>query len=198
MTLPSIKLKPSPAASLPVELDALQSQAVSHRGSPLLIAGGPGTGKTTVLIEAAVSRINSGQDPDSILLLTYGRESASQLRDEIALRTSGTMNEPLARTFYSLAYSIIKMKTGSQYHEPILLSGPEQENFIEQLLQGDVADGYRKWPIDLQDGIDKKGNPLLTQGFIRELRDLIMRANERGITPDALAKRGDMVGEKYW
>lgn len=198
MTLPSIKLKPSPAASLPVELDALQSQAVSHRGSPLLIAGGPGTGKTTVLIEAAVSRINSGQDPDSILLLTYGRESASQLRDEIALRTSGTMNEPLARTFHSLAYSILKMKTGSQYHEPILLSGPEQENFIEQLLQGDVADGYRKWPIDLQDGIDKKGNPLLTQGFIRELRDLIMRANERGITPEALAKRGDMVGEKYW
>ena len=198
MSTPSIKLKRSPDAPMPVALDPLQLEAISYRGSPLLIAGGPGTGKTTVLIEAAVSRINSGQDPDSILLLTYGRESASQLRDEIALRTSETMNEPLARTFHSLAYSILKMKTGSDFHEPILLSGPEQENFIEQLLQGDVADGYRKWPTDLQDGIDKKGNPLLTQGFIRELRDLIMRANERGIPPEALAKRGDMVGEKYW
>jgi superfamily I DNA/RNA helicase/RecB family exonuclease len=79
-----------------------------------------------------------------------------------------------------------------------LLSGPEQENFIGQLLEGDVQDGYRKWPTDLHDGEDKKGNPLLTQGFIRELRDLIMRANERGITPEELAVRGEKVGEKYW
>jgi superfamily I DNA/RNA helicase/RecB family exonuclease len=181
-----------------LELDATQAKAAAHRGSPLLIAGGPGTGKTSVLVEAALSRIAAGQDPDSILLITYGRESASELRDAIALRTTVTMHEPLARTFHSLAYSILKMDSGDNYHEPILLSGPEQENFIGQLLEGDVQDGYRKWPIDLHDGEDKKGNPLLTQGFIRELRDLIMRANERGITPEQLAVRGENVGEKYW
>jgi superfamily I DNA/RNA helicase/RecB family exonuclease len=181
-----------------LELDATQAKAAAHRGSPLLIAGGPGTGKTSVLIESALSRIAAGQDPDSILLITYGRERASELRDAIALRTTVTMHEPLARTFHSLAYSILKMDSGDNYHEPILLSGPEQENFIQQLLEGDVIDGYRKWPTDLHDGEDKKGNPLLTQGFIRELRDLIMRANERGITPEELAVRGEKVGEKYW
>ena len=198
MTKPSIKLTHSPAVPAPVGLDPQQSKAVSHRGTPLFIAGGPGTGKTSVLIEAAVARISSGQDPDSILMLTYGRQRASEMRDAIALRTTSTAHEPLARTFHSLAYSILKMNTGEAYYEPILLSGPEQENFIEQLLQGDVTDGYRKWPIDLQDSQDKKGNPLLTQGFIRELRDLIMRANERGITPEQLAERGNQVGEKYW
>jgi superfamily I DNA/RNA helicase len=198
MTKPSIKLTHSPAVPAPVGLDPQQSKAVSHRGTPLFIAGGPGTGKTSVLIEAAVARISSGQDPDSILMLTYGRQRASEMRDAIALRTTSTAHEPLARTFHSLAYSILKMNTGDTYYEPILLSGPEQENFIEQLLQGDVTDGYRKWPSDLQDGEDKKGNPLLTQGFIRELRDLIMRANERGITPEQLAERGNQVGEKYW
>jgi len=198
MTTPSIKLAHSPAVSAPLELDPQQAKAVSHRGTPLLIAGGPGTGKTSVLIEAAVARINSGQDPDSILMLTYGRQRASEMRDAVALRTTSTAHEPLARTFHSLAYSILKMNTGEAYHEPILLSGPEQENFIEQLLQGDVTDGYRQWPTDLHDGADKKGNPLLTQGFIRELRDLIMRANERGITPEQLAERGKQVGEKYW
>ena len=54
-----------------------QIAAVAHRGSPLVIQGGPGTGKTTVLIEAALARINEGQNPDSILLLTFGRERAS-------------------------------------------------------------------------------------------------------------------------
>lgn len=198
MTTPSIKLTHSPSGPAPVELDPQQAKAISHRGTPLFIAGGPGTGKTTVLIEAAVARISAGQNPDSILLLTYGRQRASEMRDAIALRTTSTAHEPLARTFHSLAYSILKMDTGDSYYEPILLSGPEQENFIEQLLQGDVIDGYRQWPTDLQDGEDKKGNPLLTQGFIRELRDLIMRANERGITPAQLAERGKQVGEKYW
>ena len=198
MTTPSIKLTHSPAVPAPVGLDPQQFKAVSHRGTPLFIAGGPGTGKTSVLIEAAVARISSGQDPDSILMLTYGRQRASEMRDAIALRTTSTAHEPLARTFHSLAYSILKMNTGEAYYEPILLSGPEQENFIEQLLHGDVTDGYRQWPVDLHDGEDKKGNPLLTQGFIRELRDLIMRANERGITPAQLAERGKEVGEKYW
>ena len=198
MTKPSIKLVHSPAVPAPVGLDPEQVKAVSHRGTPLFIAGGPGTGKTSVLIEAAIARISSGQDPDSILMLTYGRQRASEMRDAIALRTTSTAHEPLARTFHSLAYSILKMNTGEAYYEPILLSGPEQENFIEQLLQGDVTDGYRQWPVDLHDGEDKKGNPLLTQGFIRELRDLIMRANERGINPEQLAERGKQVGEKYW
>jgi superfamily I DNA/RNA helicase/RecB family exonuclease len=198
MTTPSIKLVSAPAALASPELDATQKSAVVHRGSPLIIAGGPGTGKTSVLIEAALSRINGGDNPDSILLITFGRERASELRDAIALRSSATMHEPLARTFHSLAFSILKMNTGEKYREPILLSGPEQESFIGQLLEGDVIDGYRQWPLDLHDGEDKKGNPLLTQGFIRELRDLIMRANERGITPEQLAERGKQVGEKYW
>ena len=109
-----------------------QTAAVAHRSSPLVIHGGPGTGKTTVLVEAALVRIAEGQNPDSILLLTFGRERASELRDAIALRTTKTMFEPLARTFHSLAFSIVKMKAKDD-PEPILLSGPEQESYIKEL-----------------------------------------------------------------
>ncbi len=167
-----------------------QAAAIQHRGSPLVIHGGPGTGKTTVLVEAALSRIAQGQNPDSILLLTFGRERASELRDAIALRTTKTMFEPLARTFHSLAFSIIKMKAKDD-PEPILLSGPEQESYIKELLQGDIADGYKEWPKDLHAA-------LTTNGFARELRDLILRASERGIGPDELEKLGTTEGEKYW
>ena len=182
-------IAPSAAKSTPA-LSAEQLQAVAHRGSPLVINGGPGTGKTTVLIEAALSRITEGQNPDSILLLTFGRERASELRDAIALRTTKTMYEPLARTFHSLAFSIIKMKA-TEDPEPILLSGPEQESYIKELLAGDIADGHREWPEDLHAA-------LTTNGFARELRDLILRASERGIGPDELEKLGASEGEKYW
>ena len=173
-----------------VALDSQQATIVAYRGGQVVIQGGPGTGKTTVLIEAALSRINSGQNPDSILLITFGRESASQLRDAVALRTTKSMYEPLARTFHSLAFSILKMKAKSD-PDPILLSGPEQETFIKELLQGDIQDGFKEWPEDLH-------LALTTDGFARELRDLILRASERAIIPDQLAKLGEMQGEKYW
>ncbi|NDA45398.1 MAG: ATP-dependent helicase [Actinobacteria bacterium] len=182
-------LAPSAPRTIPT-LSPDQKSAVTHRGSPLVIHGGPGTGKTTVLIEAALSRIAQGQNPDSILLLTFGRERASELRDAIALRTTKTMFEPLARTFHSLAFSIIKMKAKDD-PEPILLSGPEQESYIKELLQGDIADGYKEWPEDLHAA-------LTTNGFARELRDLILRASERGISPEGLEKLGVSEGEKYW
>ncbi len=181
-----------------LRFDDQQKAAISHRGTPLLITGGAGSGKTTVLIEAAISRIAGGASSDSILFITFGRESASVIRDAIAIASTATGYEPLARTFHSLAFSIVKMKSGDEYREPILLSGAEQEKFIADLLQGDVEDGYRQWPDELRDGDGKLGNPLLTRGFIRELRDLMMRANERGISPDQLAARGAQLGEKYW
>ncbi len=181
------------APSAPRSTPALthdQLAAVAHRGSPLVIHGGPGTGKTSVLVEAALARIAEGQNPDSILLLTFGRERASELRDAIALRTTRTMFEPLARTFHSLAFSIVKMKAKDD-PEPILLSGPEQESYIKELLQGDIADGYKEWPEDLHAA-------LITNGFARELRDLILRASERGIDADELSALGKSEGEKYW
>jgi superfamily I DNA/RNA helicase/RecB family exonuclease len=174
----------------PAALDIEQQAVVAHRGSPIVVQGGPGTGKTTVLVEAALARIQEGQNPDSILLLTYGRERASELRDAIALRTTKTMFEPLARTFHSLAFSILKMKA-KEDPDPILLSGPEQESYIRELLQGDIEDGFKEWPEDLR-------KALITNGFARELRDLILRASERGIDAVELAKLGTQEGEKYW
>ncbi len=177
-------------AAGPTVLDAEQAAVVAHRGSPLVVQGGAGTGKTTVLIAAALARIEAGQNPDSILLLTFGRERASELRDAIALRTTKTMFEPLAKTFHSLAFSIIKMKAKNE-PDPILLSGPEQESYIRELLKGDIEDGFREWPADLH-------LALTTNGFARELRDLILRASERGIGPAELAELGKNEGEKYW
>ncbi len=166
-------------------------EAYSVPTSPLVVLGGAGTGKTSLLVEAALARIAAGQDPNSILLLTYGRESASDLRDAIALRTTQTMFEPLARTFHSLAFSILKKKPNAHDLEPILFSGPEQEKFIKELLAGDVIDGNREWNPELHAA-------LTTSGFARELRDLILRANERKFGPVKLAELGNSSEEPFW
>jgi len=168
-----------------------QQEVISHSGSPLVVLAGPGSGKTTLLIEAALDRVRQGQDPNTILMLTYGRERASELRDAVALRTTAIMKEPIARTFHSLAFSILKMKSVESASEPILMSGPEQESFIRDLLDGDIALGKNYWPSDLE-------KALTTNGFVRELRDLILRASERNLTANQLSQLGKEHGEKYW
>ena len=40
----------------PVALDAEQQRVVDHAGGPLLVLAGPGTGKTTTLVEAVADR----------------------------------------------------------------------------------------------------------------------------------------------
>ncbi|MGA0209349.1 MAG: UvrD-helicase domain-containing protein, partial [Candidatus Nanopelagicales bacterium] len=65
-----------PAAAAP-QLDTEQLEVVEHRDGPLLVLAGPGTGKTTTIVESVVARLRDGVDPESILVLTFGRRAAT-------------------------------------------------------------------------------------------------------------------------
>ena len=65
---------------------------------------GPGTGKTTTLVEAIVDRIERrGADPSQVLALTFSRKAAEQLRDRVTARLGRTtgigdvLDHPLLR-----------------------------------------------------------------------------------------------------
>ncbi|MCZ9339262.1 UvrD-helicase domain-containing protein, partial [Streptomyces sp. TRM76130] len=81
-------------------MDAAQRAVVDHRTGPLLVLAGPGTGKTTTLVESVAARIARGADPERILVLTFSRKAAVELRDRMARRT-GAARAPRATTFHS-------------------------------------------------------------------------------------------------
>ena len=55
---------------------------------------GPGTGKTTTLVEAIVDRIERrAPTPTSVLALTFGRKAAEQLRDRVTARLGRTLDD---------------------------------------------------------------------------------------------------------
>ncbi|GAA0455803.1 ATP-dependent helicase [Streptomyces olivaceiscleroticus] len=72
----------------PPALDARQRGVVDHEDGPLLVLAGPGTGKTTTLVEAVTRRVREGTDPERILVLTFSRKAAVELRDRMAARLS--------------------------------------------------------------------------------------------------------------
>ena len=77
----------------PIDLDADQRRVVDHESGPLLVLAGPGTGKTTTLVEAIAHRIeHRGVHPDSVLGLTFSRKAAEHLHSRVAARVGRTMS----------------------------------------------------------------------------------------------------------
>ena len=179
------------------DLTPAQLEVVNHRTSQLLVLGQAGSGKTSTLIAAIANRIAAGEDPNKILALTYGRQAASKLRDQIASAnpTAHTVAEPIARTFHSIAFMILNDPINlesSADKKYVLLSGAEQDAQIRQLLELDAANpAQSNWPQDLIPA-------LTTKGFAKELREFIGRATERGSSPAELSKFAKKYDQKYW
>jgi superfamily I DNA/RNA helicase/RecB family exonuclease len=188
-----VRREAAQAAPAPPALDAAQQRVVDHKGGPLLVLAGPGTGKTTTIVAAVAERIERrGIDPGRILVLTFSRKAAGELRDRITARLGRTTSEPLALTFHSYAYALVRREfvlAGDQ--PPRLLPAPEQLLEVRRLLRGEIADGAASWP-------DRLRPALATRGFAEELRDLLMRAAERGLDGKALRQIGRRSGRDDW
>ncbi|MCU7730644.1 UvrD-helicase domain-containing protein, partial [Actinoplanes sp. KI2] len=189
-----------PATALPaLRADELQRYVSEHVDGPLLVVGGPGTGKTTMLVEAVAARIAEGVDPERILILTFGRRGAMALRDRIEARIAGDrgriMHEPLVRTFHAYSYALLRRAAAERGEpSPRLLTGPEQDLIIRELLAV-VADPEAPDAIGWPEGL----RPALpTRAFAQQLRDLMQRAAERGIGPVELARLGERLGRDDW
>jgi superfamily I DNA/RNA helicase/RecB family exonuclease len=191
---PAYRLLRRPAtAAGPPRLDAAQRAVVAHAGGPLLVLAGPGTGKTTAIVEAVVDRIKGrGIDPERVLVLTFSRKAAEELRERITMRLRRTTREPLALTFHSYAYALVRREfvlAGDA--PPTLLSGPEQLLEVRRMLRGEAAGAARHWPEQLQ--------PCLgTRGFATQLRDFLLRGAERGLDGRALARLGRARRRDDW
>ncbi|WP_179817393.1 ATP-dependent helicase [Allostreptomyces psammosilenae] len=190
------------AAPAPPVLDASQRAVAEHTGGPLLVLAGPGTGKTTTLVEAVARRVERGADPERLLVLTFSRRAAVELRDRMTARLShggrSVAAVPQATTFHSFSYALVRAHQDPHLfsHPARLLSGPEQDVLVRELLAGDAADltsGHPavRWPDELR-------QCLTTRGFADEVRAVLARSRELGLAPRTLAAFATAAGRPDW
>lgn len=186
-----------PGSVDPPLLDAGQRAVVDHRTGPLLVLAGPGTGKTTTLVEAVAARVAAGTDPARILVLTFSRKAAVELRDRMASRLGGPRG-PQATTFHSYCYALVRAHQDADlFADPLrLLSGPEQDVTVRELLAGQLGLeqaglAHVRWPDELR-------ACLTTRGFADEVRAVLARSRELGLGPDALAAFARRTGRPDW
>ncbi|WP_369249046.1 ATP-dependent helicase [Streptomyces sp. R41] len=186
-----------PARVDPPRLDAGQRAVVDHRSGPLLVLAGPGTGKTTTLVESVAALVARDGDPERVLVLTFSRKAAVELRDRMALRI-GAAHAPQATTFHSFCYALVRAHQDSDlFVEPLrLLSGPEQDVAVRELLAGQpdlerLGLAHVRWPDELR-------ACLTTRGFADEVRAVLARSRELGLSPDALDAFARRIGRPDW
>jgi len=175
---------------------AVVDAVVAGRSAALLVLGAPGTGKTTVAVEAVVAAMAAGDlAPEDVLVLAASRRAAAELRDRLSARLRLTSGQTMVRTAPAAAFAVLRARAALLGDPPpTLISGPEQDLLLAELLAGHAeGEGAAiEWPAAIPP------EALGLRAFRDELRDLLMRAAERGLMPVDLAELGARHDRPAW
>ncbi|HOJ40145.1 MAG TPA: ATP-dependent helicase, partial [bacterium] len=85
-----------------------QEQVVTEAEGPCLVLGGPGCGKTQVLIHRIAYLLHRGVPAGSMMLLTPSRQSAEEMRCQVAELTGFFPHHLQAGTFFQIAAALLR------------------------------------------------------------------------------------------
>ncbi|HSJ26639.1 MAG TPA: ATP-dependent DNA helicase [Acidimicrobiia bacterium] len=154
-------------------------EAIAAVDGPQLVVAGPGTGKTEFLVRRVTHLLESGHDPTTILVLTFSRRGATDLRARIAAGASRSLGPLSVSTFHSLAIRLLEKHDHSSTRRgtpPTLLTGPEQVALVAELL---ASEDPGPWPVSHR-------AMLATRTFAADVADFLLRMAERRIGSEDL------------
>ena len=181
-------LPPAEAAELPAA-DA-DGQRVLDRvaeGSNVVVLGAPGTGKTSLALRLLAEAVAGGRDA---VLLAPTRARADWLRGRAAhlLREGHGDGVVRVRTPAALALTILTTSLTMRpapLPPPVLLAGAEEDSALASMVSTVT------WP-----GLPAEATG--SRAFRSELRNLLARAGELGVSADDLADLGRRLNVPIW
>jgi superfamily I DNA/RNA helicase/RecB family exonuclease len=120
-------------------LDRHQQAAVAHGDGPAIVLAGPGSGKTRVIVERAVRLIDEEHArPEELLILTFSRKAATDLRERIAARLQRSYASFPVTTFHAFALALL---TREGTEQPILARPAARRRAMQAALaaEGDLG-----------------------------------------------------------
>ena len=167
-----------PGASIDALVEGLtepQRRAVEHRGGPLLIVAGAGSGKTRVLTRRIAHLLATGDArPFEILAITFTNKAAGEMRERVAELVGPTAKRMWVATFHSACLRMLRASAGRLGFEP-------------SFTVYDATDSRRLVELVMSDlDIDTKKLPA------RSVAAVISQAKAELLTPEAYAN--DVLG----
>lgn len=110
-----------------------QTQAIMHKDGPMMVLAGPGSGKTTVITHRVQYLTKEyGIDPGDILVITFTRVAAEEMRERYEALTGGGSRVTFG-TFHSIFFRILKL--AYRYTADNIVREDQQMQFVRELAQ---------------------------------------------------------------
>jgi len=124
-------------AQLVEGLTAPQAAAVAHRGSPLLVVAGAGSGKTRVLTRRIVHLLATGDArPHEIMAITFTNKAAGEMRERVEELFGPRAKRMLVATFHSACLRILRANATRIGFEPgfTVYDATDSKRLIEMIM----------------------------------------------------------------
>ena len=126
-----------------MKLNRGQDEAIKHGNGPCMVLAPPGSGKTLIVTERTRYLIEeSGVRPDQILVITFTRYAAREMKERFERLTAGKNYPVTFGTFHSIFYGILKCAYGigannlmSEKESSVLLQEVIDQTDIESTLE---------------------------------------------------------------
>ncbi|SJN27597.1 ATP-dependent DNA helicase UvrD/PcrA [Microbacterium esteraromaticum] len=153
-------------------LNPQQLEAVTYRGSALLIVAGAGSGKTSVLTRRIALLLREREAwPSQILAITFTNKAAGEMRERVAGLVGDVARGMWISTFHSACVRILRREAeqfGFTKSFTIYDSG-DSRALIKRLVKEHEADAYGFTPGAVQSRISKLKNELTdAEGYARQ------------------------------
>ncbi len=116
-----------------IERNESQKRAIAHLSGPMMVLAGPGSGKTSVIVERTEYMIcQHGISESSILVVTFSKAAAREMKERFLARRKTERSGVTFGTFHGVFYGILK----HAYHlNASNIIRPEQRNqFLKELV----------------------------------------------------------------
>ena len=172
------------------QFNEAQCQAIAHFTGPCLTLAGPGSGKTTVIVERICRLLEQGVPARNILVLTFTRAAAVEMRERFLKRIGKQVaqvsekdswagsscafvaqqgltaaRQVLFGTFHSAFFQILRYSGG--YDASSVLRGEEKYALLEEVSRGvGIYHDREGWYQEvLKEISDVKGNAMEPEDF---------------------------------
>lgn len=116
-----------------MKLNRGQDEAIKHGNGPCMVLAPPGSGKTLIVTERTRYLIEeSGVRPDQILVITFTRYAAREMKERFERLTAGKNYPVTFGTFHSIFYGILKCAYGIGANN--LMSEKESSILLQEVL----------------------------------------------------------------
>lgn len=145
-------------------LNGPQQEAVKHRGTPLLVLAGAGSGKTRVLTYRVAALIQEGVRPENIFAVTFTNKAAQEMKERLEGLVGEAARGLWVSTFHSACVRILRREAHLLGYRPnfVIYDTDDQQAALKEVLKELDLDDKKYPPRSLAQVISMAKNDLKT------------------------------------